>query len=169
MSPTLASAVIVRAWTRIYTSRMQPALRDARRDEIESDLWELHEDARRRGATPTGIAVHMLLRLLRGAGDDLMWRAEHAQLSPGTIRGALWATAAASVVFVWWLASAVQALEPPAPLQAGGINVVRLLSPTRAGLAARSALPPVSYLRLRAGSIVRPPPPPPPPPKPEWR
>jgi hypothetical protein len=78
MTATLAGALgLVRGWTRLYTSRLAPALRDARRAEIESDLWEFHEDARRRGATPTGIAVHMLLRLLLGIRHDLLWRAEH--------------------------------------------------------------------------------------------
>ena len=49
MSITLASAIlVVRAWTRLYTSGMAPEIRDARRAEIDSDLWEFHEDARRR-------------------------------------------------------------------------------------------------------------------------
>ena len=39
----------VRAWTRLYTWRVAPSLREARRAEIESDLWEhLHAD----GALP---------------------------------------------------------------------------------------------------------------------
>ena len=40
----------VRSWTRFYTWRVAPSLREARRAEIESDLWEhLHAD----GGAPT--------------------------------------------------------------------------------------------------------------------
>jgi hypothetical protein len=172
MSLTLATAIaLVRQWTRLYTLRMEPALRHARRAEIESDLWELHEDARRHGATPMLITVHMLLRLVLGMRNDLLWRAEHAHVPRRVVQEALWATAAASVVFVWWLASTLQALEPPQRLQTGGINVVRLLYPIRP-FASVPPLPPppIEFARLRAEFILRPPPPPPPPPpKPAWR
>jgi len=111
MSPTLAAAIgSVRAWTRLYTAGMDPGARDARRAEIDSDLWEFHEDARRAGATPMLIAMHMLLRLVLGVRNDLFWRAEHARVPARIFREALWATAAASIVFVWWLASSLQAL-----------------------------------------------------------
>jgi len=130
MTITLAAALAAaRAWTRIYTARMAPAIRDARRSEIESDLWELHEDARRRGASPTRIAVHTLLRLVLGVGDDLLWRAEQLRVRPRVVREALWAGAAASLVFVWWLASMLQAVDRYSAVD--GINVVRLLYPLR--------------------------------------
>jgi hypothetical protein len=168
MSLTLASAIaIVRGWTRLYTVRMDPARRNARRAEIDSDLWECHEDARRRGATPTLIALHMLLRLLFGMRHDLCWRAEHADLPRHVMREALWATAIASVVFVWWLASTLQALEPPPRLQTGGINVLRLLYPIRP-IVSVPPLPPTPVAFVRVEFAVRPPPPPPPP-APPWR
>lgn len=61
----------VRAWTRLYTWRLPPALRDARREEVESDLWESEHD-------PGGAqsAFQLLARLLSGAADDLGWRFE---------------------------------------------------------------------------------------------
>jgi hypothetical protein len=34
----------VRRWTCVYTWRLPPAVRDARREEIESDLWESSHD-----------------------------------------------------------------------------------------------------------------------------
>jgi len=170
MSITLASAIlIVRAWTRLYTSGMAPAIRDARRAEIDSDLWEFHEDARRRGGTPALIAVHMLLRLVLGVRNDLFWRAEHARVAPRIFREALWATAAASIVFVWWLASSLQALEPPPTLRTGGINVMRLLYPLKPVADVPPAPPmPREFARLRNGyyRLHPPPPPPPPPPNP---
>jgi hypothetical protein len=102
---------------------------------------------------------------------DLLWRAEHAQLPRRVVQEALWATAVASVAFVWWLASTLQALEPPQRLQTGGINVLRLLYPIRP-IASVPPLPPtpVAFLRVRDEFLLRPPPPPPPPPpEPPWR
>ena len=163
MSPALASALaIVRGWTRLYTARLQPIVRDARRAEIESDLWELHEDARRRGATPAGIAVHMLLRLVLGSVDDLAWRAEQASVPPHIVKEALWAAAVASMAFVWYLASAVQAIESP---QGSGINVFRLLYPMRPVISVPvPPAPPIEFVRV-ANVRIHPPPPPPPPPQ----
>ena len=158
MSPALAGALaIVRGWTRLYTALMQPAMRDARRAEIESDLWELHEDARRRGASPARIAVHMLLRLVLGIVDDVVWRAEQATLPTRLVQEALWASAAASIVFVWWLASALQAVSPP---HDEGINVMRLLYPIRPVISVPS--PPIQFVKF-AKYCASPPPPPPPP------
>jgi len=160
MTITLALALrIVRAWTRIYTARMSPAARAARLGEIDSDLWEMHEDARRRGASPTRIAVHMLLRLAFGVPDDLVWRAEQVRLRPRVVRSALWAGAAASVVFVWWLSSTLQALDPYR--SADAINVVRLLYPMRP-VHSVPPLPPPPAEFARAKFPRRLPPPPPP-------
>ena len=174
MSITLASAItIVRMWTRAYTLGMEREPRDARRGEIESDLWEFHEDARLRGASPEGIAMHMLLRLVLGVRNDLFWRAEQARAPRYIVGDALWATAAASLVFVWWLASALQALEPPPALRTGGINVMRLLYPIRPVPEVPPAPPtPREFARLSRGYYrLHPalPPPPPPPPQPAWR
>ena len=74
---------LARAWVRIYTSGMPPAVGDARRAEIESDLWEQRheEQARRRRALST--AFRLLGRVLRGVPSDLSWRLEHR--SPGRV------------------------------------------------------------------------------------
>ena len=76
MNPLLACAIAsgagmdatlhAAAWTR---RRATAAAR-----EIDSDLWEFHEDARRRGRSPAGIAVHMMARLCLGVPHDLLWR-----------------------------------------------------------------------------------------------
>src|SRR5258708_7156422 len=95
MNPLLFCAIgTVRGWTRFYTLRMDPPDRDRRREEIESDLWELHEDTRRRGASPATIAVHMLARLLFGIPHDLLWRIEYEGDPPMT-RRTTWMTGAA--------------------------------------------------------------------------
>ena len=81
MTPRSASPVasVVRLWTWVYTLGLPPALRDARRAEIESDLWDLeHEAEQHRGLSP---AVQMWVRLLLGFPDDLLWRLTHATVS----------------------------------------------------------------------------------------
>jgi hypothetical protein len=169
---------------------MDRAVRDARRAEIESDLWESHEDLRRRGYPPSLIALHMLARLVLGALADLGWRAEHARFAHRIVQDALWAAAVASIVFVWWLASTLQALEPPERLRTGGIDVMRLIYPFPAianvphlpppprefaRLSTKALIvrvpPPHEFMRLSAKELIvrLPPPPPPPPPKPDSR
>ena len=64
MSPR-AAAVIARWWTRLYTSTLPDDLRDARRAEVESDLWESLSD----GAS----SRHILARVALGLADDLTW------------------------------------------------------------------------------------------------
>jgi len=64
MSPR-AAAGVARWWTRVYTAVLPGHLRDARRAEVESDLWESVSD----GAP----SRHILARLALGIGDDLTW------------------------------------------------------------------------------------------------
>jgi hypothetical protein len=165
MSPALAAALaIVRGWTRFYTAHMDSLARDRRRAEIESDLWELHEDARRRGASPTAIAIHMLLRFALGAVDDVAWRAEQTMLLPRIVKQALWAGAVASIAFVWWLAASLQVVAPPP--QGEGINVLRLLYPMRPVISVPSPpAPPIEFVEFAHYRASPPPPPPPPPPR----
>jgi hypothetical protein len=99
---TLVTA-LVREWTRAYTWRLDPAIRDRRRAEIESELWEFAQDPDR-GHHP---AAHMLARLLTGIPDDLSWRAEHAlarrtRVRTG-IRVAAWTVATTIVVAALWI------------------------------------------------------------------
>jgi hypothetical protein len=96
MNPLLRTAIaLVRGWTRCYTLHMDPVRRDDRRAEIESDLWDFHEDARRRGASPTTIALHMMARLIAGLHDDLRWRVEYEGEAAMSPRRSTWMTAAA--------------------------------------------------------------------------
>ena len=61
----------VRCWTRMYTWRLPPAVRDARREEIESDLWESSHDP---GITQAELVAQTVARLTLGIADDLAWR-----------------------------------------------------------------------------------------------
>jgi len=75
------AASVVRGWTRLYTAGLEPLLRNSRRAEIDSDLWE-HAQAGSRGAAPAGaIAGQILARCLLGVGADVTWRAETAMLA----------------------------------------------------------------------------------------
>jgi hypothetical protein len=169
MSPALAIALaLVRAWTRVYTAGIDPAIRARRLAEIDSDLWEFHEDARHRGLWPAAIAILMLLRLALGVHDDLCWRIEHRTVPFDLVRSGLWTAAAASIALLWLVISALQTREPPlSPVGTG--NIVRMLYPVHAYPAA----PPGATLptmRPTSSAVVvhvtfkgAPPPPPPPP------
>lgn len=122
MSPPLACALeLVRGWTRFYTLQMDRAERDQRRAEIESDLWEFHEDARHRGESPEILAVHMLARLVLGVRADLLWRVDYEREAAMTSRRSTWMTAAAIgatvCVAALWAFFAVASLSalPPLP------------------------------------------------------
>jgi hypothetical protein len=62
----------IRLWTRFYTRRLDPEVRDRRRAEIESDVFEQLEAQ----ANDRLLAARMLVRLLAGLHNDLSWRLE---------------------------------------------------------------------------------------------
>ena len=147
MSPLLVSAIaLVRGWTRFYTLHLDPPDRDRRRDEIESDLWEFHEEARRRGYPPGGVAAHMVARLVFGIPHDLLWRIEYEGDAAMTHRRSTWMTAAAIVATVCigalWALFAVASISALPPLP-DSVHIERVY---------------LQPMRL-------PPPPPPPPPR----
>lgn len=110
-----SAAALARAWVRLYTIGLPSALRETRRTEIDSDLWEHEHEARDTGRAPALAAMEIILRVLMGIAHDVCWRSEamHAwrvpdverrvtfmALSPGQIRwmglagglgGVLWA------------------------------------------------------------------------------
>ena len=65
----------IRLWVRLYTAGLPPNIRDDRRAEIESDLWEQTSFAAEHGLDRLGLAVSVWSRWLFGVADDLMWRA----------------------------------------------------------------------------------------------
>jgi uncharacterized membrane protein YhaH (DUF805 family) len=77
------AAAIVRAWTRAYTAWLAPTIREARRAEIDSDLWE-HAHAANEAADPRTVAGQILARCLLGIGGDLTWRVQMAA-GPGRL------------------------------------------------------------------------------------
>jgi hypothetical protein len=111
-----AAIAIARAWTRLYTSGLDQLLRDARRAEIDSDLWESHEDARRRGCTAAEVALQILARLLLGMPHDLLWAIESRRPSAGWLRRVAFITGVALVsLAVLWVASILRTGPLPVP------------------------------------------------------
>jgi hypothetical protein len=139
MSSSLLQIAIlcVRAWTQFYTLHVPAHLRDTRRAEIESDLWEFqHDRAHPEGAVA---AAHLLLRLLLGIPADLSWRAEQIHRDQSRLRTTSVAATIAGVLLIalWILRSTPLPSLPQPP---------------------RSAIRDVALTAL-------PPPPPPPPPR----
>ena len=65
----------VRGWTRVYTWGMPAPIGEARRAEIQSDLWEfLHDPDRDQRSSA---AAQLFGRLSLSVSDDLWWRFEH--------------------------------------------------------------------------------------------
>jgi hypothetical protein len=137
-----AADALVRTWTRVYTWQLPPSVRERRRVEIESDVWEsLHDDERR---SDFALTVHIALRLIAGIPDDLFWRFEHSRevvrLPRRVLAVGLGAATTVVVVGFWFLAAATGGQPPTAP-----------------------AAPRLAFPSFRP---VPPPPPPPPPPSP---
>lgn len=133
------AAALARMWTRCYRYKVPPALRKARRAEIDSDLWEFEDDARQHGDSAVIIAAHILARLSLGLVDDLSWRFEQAE-GETALRRTLWWFAAATLgllVVILWLF---------APLEGPGLP----------------ALPEPPNFNFRVSPSPPPPPPPPP-------
>jgi CDP-diglyceride synthetase len=78
------AAAAVRIWTRSYTARLEPGVREARRAEIDSDLWEHAHAAREAAADPRSVAGQILARCLLGIAADLTWRSQMAA-GPGRL------------------------------------------------------------------------------------
>ena len=104
------SVAAVRAWTRAYTWHMPPAVREARRAEIESDLWECQTDA----AAGPALAIQIIRRLVLGLFDDLRWRIEDVSTDSHVARRTLaFSVASAAVLTCVWVGLIVIPGTPP--------------------------------------------------------
>jgi len=93
---------LTRWWTRVYTAGLPVDLRDTRRAEVESDLWESVSD----GAP----SRHILARLALGIADDLTWSL--TLMDTSTRATATWSVGSLLVfVLAWmWLTLAPESL-----------------------------------------------------------
>lgn len=77
MNALLALAVsFTRTWVSLYTLGLSGELREERRSEIDSDLWDQRSLASRRGDPEFGTAIEVLARILLGIFSDITWRAQ---------------------------------------------------------------------------------------------
>lgn len=67
---------LAEGWTRLYTCGLPPDLREDRRAEIASDLWEHQHDAEVKQESATRAALEILIRLVAGMPADCAWRLE---------------------------------------------------------------------------------------------
>jgi len=75
MSALLDVAVgLTHAWVALYTRGLPAQLRDARRAEIDSDLWEQGQVAALVEEPASETALQLTARLLLGIPSDLTWR-----------------------------------------------------------------------------------------------
>ena len=112
---------IVRSWTRLYTTGLRRSVRDARRAEIDSDLWE-HAQTGLPGAPRAGsVTGQILARCLLGIGADLSWRASMGVRTRAEKRGV---DVRERIKSDWWL---------PAPLAIVAFGVVGVAAHVTAG------------------------------------
>ena len=107
-----AIAGLTRVWTRLYTAGMAPDLRDRRRAEIESDIWESTRQLDRLSAG------HILVRALTGIPDDVSWRCSHEGAAFGArviLIGLATSIVVAALVFLFSLGRATR-LPTPEPV-----------------------------------------------------
>jgi hypothetical protein len=120
---------VVRTWTRLYTSGMPPVLRDSRRAEIESDLWEFQRDpAAMGGSSPT---IHILVRMVIGILADLCWRWENTVMRRNLIHAvvAFMATTLIVIAVAALYAMRVGVLPPPPTAPALDASTIRAPAP----------------------------------------
>jgi hypothetical protein len=75
------------AWTWLYTLPLEASGRADRRREVASDLWEFQAD--RAQASRLCSAVHVLVRVLLGIPDDLLWTCERIAVDGDAARVSL--------------------------------------------------------------------------------
>jgi hypothetical protein len=132
----------VRAWTRVYTYGLAVEQREARREEIDSDLWESVKDTTGAASDRRTLALQIAARLIAGVPDDFGWRSEQAPAA-SVWRWRVGLTVVVATVFALWLVGERTTTEKLPDLPEG------LLSPP-----------------YKVKLIDPPPPPPPPPPCP---
>jgi hypothetical protein len=84
-----AIARCIEGWCRWYTSGLDGAAAQARRDEIASDLHDHGAWAEQSGSRPAVAALSVAGRALRGTAADLSWRRSRIRALPASSRAEL--------------------------------------------------------------------------------
>ncbi len=95
---------LVRGWVRLYTGRLECEVRDGRRAEIESDLWEHRREASAAGLRPTQSGLEIVARSILGVLADLAWRRAVPRAAVAHDQGG--AQMSGNVKSSWWLVPA---------------------------------------------------------------
>jgi hypothetical protein len=157
----------------LYTRGLAAELRDARRAEIESDLWAQAEEAENVGRGSSSVEVEMLTRLALGMPADIGWRRSHRRGSVAANRKEIAlreprshqvltavgvALAALDLVLASVLLVDIQGhSDPPADVLAATLKAVAMMSGLAlalVGLLFVSRSPTVGRVMVIAGSAV---------------
>lgn len=65
---------MVRGWTRLYTAGARHEARDARRAQVQSDLWEHRAEAKAEGIATSATSREVASRMVRSIPADVAWR-----------------------------------------------------------------------------------------------
>jgi hypothetical protein len=114
---------LTRLWTRLYTCGLPLDERQARRDEIDSDLWESQHDLTNSGSRGHSVAAHIVVRLALGVPHDVVWRFEQFTVHTPV----WWMKAAATVIVVAAVATFVASASSPTVDLATGLQL-RIMS-----------------------------------------
>lgn len=115
----------VRAWTRLYTWGLPTDACDARRQEIESDLWESTHEVDTDGALP---AQDIWMRLAGGLVDDVRWRAaQDTHAGPYAFRVGI-TLGLATVIALWMVNAATLPAGQPRPPVPPRLDVTPVLA-----------------------------------------
>jgi hypothetical protein len=111
------AVTIVRMWTRLYTWRLPQSVRNRRRAEIESDLWESQRDA-----NASSVTLGLVVRLLLGIVDDVRWRVEQVSAAPPRRRVVAVSVGAGVLIACVLLGVATRSVNPPPPPHAPDLD-----------------------------------------------
>jgi hypothetical protein len=153
---------LAHAWVMLYTRGLPVDRREARRDELTSDLWEHAHDTPSSGRAVLTVAI--LGRLLEGVPADIAWRVEerawvraaNAQCMPWYRRPIV-----IPVLVVFALFVATVGLSGPAATLVTGLMVLALIGLARGRVVRPAGIPPrkdpsvnISVNRRRATSLI---------------
>lgn len=110
MTSVHLAVTAVEVWTRLYTWPLSADVRDRRRREVASDLWESLHDA---PGPPS--ALHLGSRLLTGVLDDVGWLCEQRRHRDRRRVRSCITVACALTGSVWLTLGAPNVQMPPLP------------------------------------------------------